>query len=202
MSDIPSTAFPPIAAPGTARHVSYVLPSLGRFYQVVAEPAAWLGFRALVGGALIYAGYPKILSPFGMSAVVESAGFTPGTFWSPFLAYLQFIGGIAIVIGFLTRPFALANAVMLAITLYFHMTHPYGASILTDAGREFFRSDGAQYLTRPGALRLAGGGGPFLRAVQDKAEYLSAIWTGAAFFFAAHGGGRWSVDRSILKREV
>jgi hypothetical protein len=30
---------------------------------------------------------------------------------------------------------------------------------------------------------------------------LSLIWTATAAFFAAFGGGAWSVDRALLKKE-
>ncbi len=190
-----------LAAPASSTGGQYLLPFMARFYERLAQPLAWVGFRVLVGGALVYEGIPKMMAPFAQVGFVENMHFYPGWFWSPFLAGLQFFGGLAIAAGFVTRPFALANAVMLAITLYFHVAHPYGETILTEAGRAFFKTGGAEYLTQSGALRLADGGAPFLSIVQEKAEMLSLMWTGAAAFFAAYGGGPLSVDRDVLKRE-
>jgi putative oxidoreductase len=45
------------------------------------------------------------------------------------------------------------------------------------------------------------GGAFFLRQVQHKAEFLSAIWAVGVLLFAAYGGGPLSVDRNILKKE-
>jgi putative oxidoreductase len=101
---------------------------------------------------------------------VESLHFNPGWFWSPFLAALQFFGGMAIAVGLFTRPFALANAVMLAITLYFHLANPYGERFLTDAGVEFMKSGGSAYFTLEAVRQLADGGMAFLSRLQEKAE--------------------------------
>jgi len=130
-----------------------ILPFMGKFYDTFAEPLAWVGFRALIGLALVYESIAKIEAPFAQAGFVESIGFYPGWFWSPLLAYLQFVGGVAIAIGLLTRPFALANAVMLAITLWFHVAHPYGDVFLTASGMDFLKS-GAQNLFTPAALSL------------------------------------------------
>lgn len=48
--------------------------------------------------------------------------------------FLQFVSGFLIVIGPLTRPAVLANAVMLVITSYYHMNHPFGYALLTSEG--------------------------------------------------------------------
>jgi putative oxidoreductase len=154
----------------------------------------------LIGGALVYEGWPKIVAPMAQVGFVESLHFYPGWFWSPLLAAMQFFGGFALIAGLWTRPIALANAVMLAITLWFHHTHPYGEAFLNPAGIEFLKSGGAQYFTAEGLKSLADGGGAFLTQVQEKAEMLSLIWTGAAALLAAFGGGYYSVDR-VLRKE-
>ncbi len=86
------------------------------FCDRVAQASNWLVLRVFVGGAPVLDGWPKIVAPFAQTGFVESIGFYPGWLWSPLLAAMQFFGGIALVIGFLTRPVALANAVMLAVT--------------------------------------------------------------------------------------
>jgi putative oxidoreductase len=185
---------------GERHEPSLILPVMGPFYRSVAEPLAHLGLRVLVGGLLVIEGWPKILAPFAMSGFTESIGMYPGWLWSAVLAVMQF-GGILILAGFLTRPVALANAVMLAVTLWFHATHPYGAAILSPDGMAALTAN-ADLFTEDGLRNLAADGGAlFLHQVQFKAEGLSALWTVAALFLAAWGAGPLSVDRTILKRE-
>ncbi|MDF7775174.1 DoxX family protein [Sphingomonas sp. AOB5] len=179
-----------------------LIPKMGNFYDRIAMPGAWVLLRLCVGGLLMVEGWPKIVDPLAMTGFVEGIGFWPGWFWSPLLAVLQFVGGFMIAIGLLTRPVALANAVMLAITLWFHMAHPYGDAFLTQAGIAALEADKAVLFTADAARPLADGGARFLALMQHKAEFLSAIWTLAVLLVAAAGGGPLSVDRSLLKREV
>jgi putative oxidoreductase len=178
-----------------------ILPFMGPFYDRVAQPLGWVGFRVLIGLALVYEGWPKIQAPLAQVGFVESLHFYPGWFWSPLLAIMQFVGGFAIAVGLFTRPIALANAVMLAITLWFHHANPYGVALLTQEGIALLKSGGQANFTAAGALRLTDGGHAFLEQVQEKAEMLSLIWTGGAAFFAAFGGGWWSLDRCYIKKE-
>lgn len=177
------------------------LPFLGAFYSRFAQPFAWTAFRVAIGGMLVIEGWPKIIAPLAQVGFVEGLGFYPGWIWSPFLAALQFFGGFLIAVGVLTRPVALANAVMLAITLWFHVAHPYGDALLTTAGVDLLKAGSEQFLTPAGIARLADGGAKFLDQVQTKAELASLFWTGGAFLFAAFGGGYWSIDRCILKKQ-
>lgn len=124
---------------------------------------SWLVLRVCVGGALVLEGWPKIMAPFAQTGFVESIGFYPGWFWSPLL--MQFFGRFALIVGFLTRPIAFANAVMLAITLWFHVTHPYGDAFLTHAGVDALKSGGQALFTPDGARRLANGGTLLLEPV-------------------------------------
>ncbi len=182
-------------------NVRLILPFMGPFYDRVAKPLAFIGLRVLVGGLLIMEGWPKIQQPFAMAGFTESLGMYPGWFWSALLAVMQFAGGIMILIGFITRPAALANAAMLAITYWFHVTHPYGAAILSPEGIAALAGNQALF-TADGLANLGNDGGAvFLHLVQFKAEGLSALWTVGALFFAACGAGPVSVDRTILKRE-
>ncbi len=184
--------------PAKAASPRLILPVLDRFYTGFAEPLAWVGFRVGIGLALVVEGWPKIQAPLAQVAFVENLHFYPGWVWSPVLAAMQFFGGFMIAAGLLTRPIALANAVMLAITLWFHVTHPYGDAFLTEAGLKALREGTLNnVLTPAGLMRLKDGGHAFLFQVQDKAEMLSFLWTGGAAFFAAFGGGRLSLDRWI-----
>ncbi len=178
-----------------------ILPFMGGFYDYFAKPASWVILRVFVGAFLVLEGWPKIQAPFAQAGFVESLNFYPGVFWSPLLAAMQFFGGMAIIVGLFTRPIALANAVMLAITYWFHWANPYGDAFLTAAGIEALTAS-PELFTPDGLRRLVDGGGRFLTQVQHKAEFLSAIWTVAVLLFAGYGGGPLSVDRNILKREL
>lgn len=180
--------------------VRLIIPALGGFYRAFAQPAAWVVLRVAVGVVLAAEGWSKMLAPMAMTGFVESIGFYPGWFWSPFLAGLQFFGGIAVAIGLFTRPIAFAGAVMLAITYWFHVVNPYGDAFLTQAGIEALTAN-SELFTPQAARRLADGGTQFLAQVQGKAEHLSLFWTLAMLIFAAFGGGALSVDRNILKKE-
>ncbi|WBU54295.1 DoxX family protein [Paracoccus sp. SCSIO 75233] len=178
-----------------------ILPFMGPFYENFAKPLAHLGLRVVVGVMLMMEGWPKIVAPFAQAGFTESLGFYPGWFWSAALAVMQFVGGLMIVVGFLTRPVVLANAVMLAVTLWFHVTHPYGDVFLSPEGMQTL-SENAALFSEAGLANLrADGGALFLAQVQSKAEDLSLLWTVAALFLAAFGAGPISVDRTILKRE-
>lgn len=179
--------------------VKPIFPALGGFYRAFAQPAAWVLLRVAVGGVLALEGWSKMLAPMAMTGFVESIGFYPGWFWSPLLAVMQFFGGMAIAAGLFTRPIALVNAVMLAITWWFHYTHPYGDAFLTQAGIEALAAGGQDLFTPEGLQRLANGGSAFLTQVQHKAEFLSAIWTAGVLLFAGYGGGPLSVDRMLRK---
>jgi len=186
-------------APNSTR---LILPFMGAFYENIAQPLAQLGLRVLVGGLLMIEGWPKIQDPFAMAGFTESIGMYPGWIWSAVLAVMQFIGGAMIVAGLLTRPVALANAVMLAVTFWFHWTHPYGGLALTQEGMAAAQAVGQVLFTEDGLRNLAqDGGAVFLHQVQSKAEGFSALSTVAALYLAAFGAGPLSVDRTVLKRE-
>lgn len=176
-----------------------LIPALGPFYDKVAQPMAWSIFRLAVGGMLVIEGWPKITAPLAQVGFVENLGFYPGWLWSPFLAILQFFGGMFIALGLFTRPIALANGVMLAITLLFHFTHPYGDAFLTQAGIDALKA-GSEFFTPEAKVRLIDGGAKFLHQVQGKAELASLFWTGGVFLAAAFGGGYLSLDRLFRKR--
>lgn len=179
----------------------YIFPFMQGFYEEFAQPLAFTGLRVAIGAMLMVEGYPKIMSPFGQIGFVENLGFYPGWLFSPMLAVMQFFGGFMIMIGLLTRPVALANGFMLLITLWFHYTHPYGEAFLTPEGLAALKTNGAVLFTPQGLKQLGDGGHKFLEQIQGKAEFASMFWAGGALLFAAFGGGAYSVDRALIKRE-
>ena len=178
---------------------SLVIPALAGMYETFAQPLGWLLLRLAVGGWLLHEGWPKILNPMGQAQFVEMIGFHPGWLFSPLLAVMQVVGGFALILGLLTRPFALANAVMLFVTVWFHFHYPYNAQpLLSSLGLEAIKAH-PEFLTSNGAKRLMDGGVVFTDLLQDKAVQLSSIWAFGSLFFAAFGGGIWSVDRLLKK---
>lgn len=175
-----------------------ILPFMAPFYHGLAQPLGWALFRIIIGGLLVVEGWPKILAPMAQVGFTENVlGWPAGWFFSPLLAVLQVGGGFLIAIGLLTRPAALANAAMLAVTIWFHREHPYGPEFLTPEGVAFLREN-LQYLTADGQNRLLGDGGAgFLHQVQSKAEFNSTFWAAGAALIAAFGGGKLSVDRAL-----
>lgn len=177
-----------------------IIPFLAPVYAALAQPMAWSIFRLAVGGMLVMEGWPKIIAPLAQVGFVQSLGFYPGWLWSPLLAGLQFFGGMFIAVGLFTRPIALANAVMLAITLWFHYSHPYPSILLTPEGIAALKA-GSTFFDPAAASRFADGGAAFLAQVQDKAILASLFWTGGAFLYAAFGGGYLSLDRLFFKKQ-
>lgn len=135
-----------------------LMPWLAPFYAGLAD-LSWLLLRLIAGVALAVHGWPKIQDPFKNVGMVESLGFVPGVLWSPLLAGTEFIGGILIAIGFLTRPAAAGATIVLCVTAYFHwIVQAQGfagaeKSLLWLAITFFFAVRGGGFLSVDGALR-------------------------------------------------
>jgi len=95
------------------------IPALQPAYRMLA-PLAETWLRVITGIALMMHGWPKIQNPMGAAGMVEGIGFHPGWLWSPLLAGTEFIGGLLLVLGLLTRVAAGAATVVLLVTVYFH----------------------------------------------------------------------------------
>lgn len=176
-----------------------VIPFLSPVYSNFAEPLGWLGFRLTIGLSLVVAGWPKIIAPFAQSGFVESLGMYPGWFWSPLLAAMQFFGGMMITVGLLTRPVALANAVMLLITLWFHVANPYPEPFLTAEGMSYLAQNPDLLTPAAQSALLGDGGAAFGARIQEKAIYASLFWAAGAALIAAFGGGYFSIDKMLRK---
>lgn len=84
--------------------------------------------RVLVGVMMIYHGMPKVFNgTAGMAEGLASRGWPLPWLLSVMTAYLEFGGGVILAVGFLTRPIALAMAVLFfIITFVFHGADPFG----------------------------------------------------------------------------
>lgn len=96
-----------------------ILPALVPVYSAL-EPVAHAAARIIAGVGLAIHGWPKIINPTGAAGMVESLGFAPPVFWSVLLSCTEFLTGIMLIVGFLTRPAAAAAAIILAVTVYAH----------------------------------------------------------------------------------
>ena len=175
------------------------IPGLGNFYEKFAMPTGWLLLRLMLGSWMLIEGWPKLMSPMSQVGFVEMIGFHPGWLFSPLLAVMQVVGGISLILGLYTRPFALASTVMLLVTVYYHLQFPYDAApLLTQAGIDALKAN-PEMTTPSGAKRLADGGLFFVGLLQHKAIQLSSLWAAGNLFFAAFGGGVFSLDRKLRK---
>ncbi|WP_347137514.1 DoxX family protein [Paracoccus sp. SSK6] len=100
-------------------HTPYILPRLQGLYAALA-PLTVLFMRLIAGIAFMVHGWPKITNPMGPVGMVEGIGFYPGWFWAPLLAATEFLGGLLLALGLLTRPAAFATSIVLCVTTYFH----------------------------------------------------------------------------------
>lgn len=186
------------ALPFTNTKKDLRFPRLGPFYDNFAQPLAWAALRFVVGAALVIQAIPLILDPMSMTNFFEGIGFRPGHVWSIVLLVVQVLGGVLIAIGLYTRPAAFAVGIMLLVTLWYHLTYPFGSSLLTQEGMQALTA--SRGMTREGYALLADGGRSFVQLAQEKSLLTSLLWAGTAFLFAAFGGGYLSLDRKLLRK--
>ena len=74
------------------------IPLLGIF-----DDWALLILRLAVGIIFLAHGLSKVKNLSGTGKWFESIGFNPGLFWGPLVAYVETIGGLAVLIGFFTQ---------------------------------------------------------------------------------------------------
>lgn len=71
--------------------------------ETVLLALALLALRIGLGVELLVHGWPKIKNPGAMAGWLGQMGMKPGMFWSWIAALTEFLGGIALLIGLLTR---------------------------------------------------------------------------------------------------
>jgi len=68
--------------------------------QLVDQDLILLFARIIVGIIFIYFGWPKIKDLQEAAHEAHGMGFKPGWFWGTILAFVEFFGGFALVLGF------------------------------------------------------------------------------------------------------
>lgn len=124
---------------------------LARIFEK-AEPWSLLPLRIVVGIIFIVHGGQKlfVFGFSGFAGFLVQQGIQPAMFWSVIVTLVEFLGGIAILIGFLTRWAALLLAVdMLVAVLAVHLKKGF---FVSQGGYEFALLNLAACLT----LLLAG----------------------------------------------
>ena len=112
---------------GTIDTNRLIFPALGGLYQSIA-PYSYAIIRFCAGAIVIYHGYMKLFGGFAgpvAQNVLTPLGFPAPLAWAYFLGVLEFFGGAALAVGFLTRPLALMFTVQMAIVTYWHAGNGY-----------------------------------------------------------------------------
>ena len=114
-------------------------------------PLGWPMVRVITGLLLIPHGAQKLFGWFGgygLSGTGEffasSLGMSPGVLWAGLAGGVEFFGGIALVLGLLTRPAALGVTVVMAVALTTHLGQGF-----------FWTAGGYEYPLMWGVLSLA-----------------------------------------------
>lgn len=96
------------------------------------EPLGYPLIRIVTGLVLMPHGAQKLFGWFGgygleaTGQYFETAvGMSPGYFWALVAGLIEFFGGLALVLGFLTRPAALLVSIFLAVALTQHLANGF-----------------------------------------------------------------------------
>lgn len=112
-----------------------LFPRLRNFYARL-EPLSWPLVRVACGALLIVHGWGKISrGAEAMAPAFVKMGYANPTLLIWFLAFVEFVGGIGLVLGLFTRFFAAMVTVEMAVILFAHYL-PNGFSWL-NRGYEF-----------------------------------------------------------------
>ena len=71
--------------------------------------------RLAVGLIFLAHGLEKIKNLKGTQGWFDSIGFKPGVFWGSLVTFLEFFGGIALMLGFLVQPLVLLLATQMMV---------------------------------------------------------------------------------------
>ena len=74
--------------------------------------------RLALGLIFIVHGWPKVKNVKMTSQHFESMGFKPGNLWGPIVAFVEFIGGLAVFFGIFAQVAALGLALNMLVALF------------------------------------------------------------------------------------
>jgi putative oxidoreductase len=100
-------------------------PGLQKFYEQ-AIPLSWLVIRVATGWLLVVHGWGKVTR--GAAPYVKGfndLGFDPALPWIYAALFIEFVGGIAIMIGLFTRFFAAAAAIEMLIIMVLYWNNGF-----------------------------------------------------------------------------
>jgi putative oxidoreductase len=102
------------------RQPRLLIPALGAIYRTFAPITEPL-IRVVAGGSLAMHGYPILFGDIGAAAkFLESTGFENGLFWAYVVGAVEFVCGLFLALGFLTRVVAapIIGFLVIAIVTY------------------------------------------------------------------------------------
>jgi len=97
-----------------------IIPNLGVIYRAFAPITEPL-IRVVAGGSLAMHGYPILFGNIGAAArFLESVGFENGVFWAYVVGFIEFVCGLFLALGLLTRVVAapIIGFLVIAIVTY------------------------------------------------------------------------------------
>ena len=122
-------------------HPRPIVPALTPLYAKLSHLSYPL-IRAATGLALMPHGAQKLFGWFGGYGLEGTGGFfaqnlglEPGLFWAALVGGVEFFGGLLLVLGLLTRPAALAVAILMAVAVI--AVHLPNGFFWTDGGYEY-----------------------------------------------------------------
>ncbi len=122
------------------KSTSLIVPGMAGLYDKLAC-AAYPIVRVTAGLFLVPHGMQKLFGMFGGGGLKGTAGFfaklglEPSMAMATLVGCVEFFGGICIALGFLTRPFAAAAAILLFVAVY--KVHLANGFFMSKGGYEF-----------------------------------------------------------------
>lgn len=121
------------------------------FSRTDLAAAAWPLVRIATGLMLIPHGAQKLFGWFGGYGLTgtgqffeSTLGMSPGMLWAGLAGGVEFFGGLALVLGLLTRPAALGVAILMGVALTVHVPNGF-----------FWNAGGFEYPLLWGTLAVA-----------------------------------------------
>ncbi len=122
-------------------HPRPIVPALEPLYAKLSRLSYPL-IRAATGLALMPHGAQKLFGWFGGYGLEgtggyfsQSLGLEPGLFWAALVGGVEFFGGLFLALGLLTRPAALAVAILMAVAVF--TVHLPNGFFWTSGGYEY-----------------------------------------------------------------